>query len=219
MKTKKINRYKNTQETHIDFDSLNESLDKLGYYYDWITKYYKNEIRIHNHNNGKDIRDIDNLNKYKTDLIEKLKNIDQDKKEEIIKLAQLKFETEVISEKINANFLIFCKKSLSAETRYKASNENEELNNKFNELIIDYETRLRNLEPIFNNTDDKIYDVIYTSILKNIDIHTIKDVITQYEKMITGKKTEKECIAHGIQYTENKYDAPKGLLNFMINKK
>lgn len=200
----------------INFVNLMESTCRLSYYYEWMTKYYKNEIRLHNHNNGSDVRNIDNLNKYKDDLLLELKS---EKKDEIIKLAQMKFELEIISEKINKNFIIFCKKTLAPEIRMAASNENEELNIQYNNMVVKYENELMALEPIFTNTEDKIYETIFTSLLKNISIETIKDVILQYEKFITGKKTEKECIAHGISYTENKYNAPKGLLNFMLNNK
>jgi len=215
---KKLNQYDPTPETHINFQELKDGLIKLNNIYKWIEKYYKNEIRIENHNLGIDIRNIDSLNEYKQELIDELTQIDKLLIEDIVYLGNLKKDLEIKSETINKNFHIFCKKSLSAEERFKASNENEILNKEFNDGIVIYENKLREIVPIFTNTDDKIYEVIFASLLKNINIDTIKDVLIQYEKYITGKKTEKECINHGINYTESKYNAPKGLLNFMLHK-
>ena len=188
---------------------------------------YKCNIRIENHENGSDIRDINMLNINKNNILNKINehykndiNDDINIIDEINILSAMKSKLDKYSSLIISNLSIINNKKLSNDYRLKACNLNEEVNKKYNELSIEFNNRLKDIFKIFKTNDEEsIYYKIFNLIIKDdVQLDVLLDVLTQYEKYIKGERNIDACIKHGINYSESKLNAPKGFFNGMLKK-
>lgn len=191
----------------IDFEELKQSTNKLYKIINLINKYVKNELILIKNNKNTE------PDEYKNQLIQEINDFDSSLAGKIFECAEIKTQAETTSLKILDNLYIFKTTSFPNDERIKAGNDNNDLNDLYKELHKDYILKINDLIPLFKSTSDGIYIKIFNAIIESIPYDIIIDVLNNYEKFITGQKTEKECVKSGINYTENKYtNIPKGLL-------
>ena len=128
-------------------------------------------------------------------------------------LAEIKAEMDVIKNNIRYYFTQLQDKENKCinTTTTKLST----LNDRFKELEESFLNKFKNINYKFKS-ENQLCNVIISSILTDKKLDIILDVVKHYILMTSGEVSSKECIKHGIEYTEKDTIYPKGLFKDML---
>lgn len=179
--------------------SLEQNIRDLHYIYTLISQYSNNEIELQ--------KTGVKHNKIKSSIEPKLVKCNA------LSLALLKTDLQFIKNNIR---FYFNKLQDKKENEGNSINNNiEELNNEYKKKEALFIEKFKELNPLFMSSEQP-YPVIINSIITDKDVNIIIDVIKHYYLNKSGAMSAKECIKHGIKYTEKDTQYPKGLFDGML---